>query len=82
MVHNIELNKNDYFVDNIIIWLYVNEALKYVTSEKMEYVNTFSWDSDVLGFIGLNIRFAKRLSKHKTLKTMQCKRRPKSSRIC
>jgi len=80
-VVHIKWNKNDYFVDNIIIWLYVNEA-KYVTSEKIEYVNIFSWDFNVLGFIGLNTRFAKRLSKHKTLKTMQCKRRPKSSRIC
>lgn len=75
------MNENDYIVDNFIIWLYFIEE-KYVTSEKVEYVNIFLWDSDVIGFIGLNTRFSKRLSKHKTLKTMQCKQRPKSCRIC
>jgi len=80
------MNKNDYFVYNII-WLYFIEAKYDVTSDKnigfkSNLLKYFLCDSDVLVFTDLNIRFAKRLSKHKTLKMMQCKRQPKSSRIC
>lgn len=56
------MNKNDYFVYNIL-WLYFIEAKYDVTSDKnigfkSNLLKYFLCDSDVIVFTDLNIRFA------------------------